>query len=204
MSKVYSGGRGGGKSYATATGANIIGKSLVNPIHGAESFNTPSPDPAPPELYELANTAISRWKEDSRKIIENGGGYVDTPPFDLPNSCFNKKQNEYLISVVSKHNTEMKRLILARKLAQWLVNGDETTDVKPFGWEKVKMEDGAIGAYPTATEKIIQAEQVRKQMEQMMKHEEWKFRESERLQQEMMLKYPPMIGLTTTAPKSWK
>lgn len=82
MSKIYSGGRGGGKSSM----ANIIGKSLVNPIHGAESFNTPSPDPAPPELYELANTAISRWKEDSRKIIEDGGNYVDTPPFGLPNA----------------------------------------------------------------------------------------------------------------------
>lgn len=86
MSKTYSGGRGGGKSYTAGTWANTIDKSLVNPIHGAESFNPPSPDPAPPELYELANTAISRWKEDSRKIIENGGGYVDTPPFGLPNA----------------------------------------------------------------------------------------------------------------------
>lgn len=197
MSNVYSGGRSG--SYTAGTEANIIGKNLVNPVHGVAPVSVFSPDPAPPELYELANTALSRWKEDSRKTIENGGNYVDTPPFDLPNSCFNKKQNEELINVVGKHNTEMKRLILARKLAQWLVNGDETPGVSSFGWNEAKTEGSVIGMYPAATGRIIQAEQALRQMEEIKKHEEEKIR-----QEEMMKMYPPMLGLTSTLPPSWK
>lgn len=50
MSKTYSGGRGGGKSYTAGTWANTIDKSLVNPIHGAESFNPPLTRPCTPRV----------------------------------------------------------------------------------------------------------------------------------------------------------
>lgn len=88
-----------------------------------------APNPAPAELLNLTIKTIDAWYTENLALVGQGAAHPSMLPLDIPNECFDKKQNGQLVSLVDKYMVEIKRIVLTQKLVKLAMREEDTPEL---------------------------------------------------------------------------